>query len=342
MHLDSSTLLHKALACLLLYTPSVVGQGRPTDFSTWYNVTEFPNPQAANVSLYQAEAQALATGKLWYDYVHRCINSQKYPTVASNVQVPGWVTPQRAFDNAIFVGYSSVSSWAIETSDGLILIDALNNAEEAQRVITPALEAFGYSGEDIKALVVTHEHFDHYGGAAWIQDTFKTPVYGSEAFWSGLAGVQGAPKKDKVIKDDGTLTVGKTTIRTYLTPGHSNGTISMIIPVYERGQKHLAGLYGGGGIPRGAQDKAVQINSFSKFAKLAERLNVDVLISNHQTQDHTLQNLDILTSRQCDKKRCSSPNPSILGTKLYVQYLRLMAKCVQLSAAREGQNIPRS
>lgn len=338
MYLFDNMNFWKTVVCLF-HLPTALGQNNPTDFSTWFNITEFPNPQVANVARLQAEAQDLAEGRLWYDYVHRCINSQKYPTISNNVQTPGWVTPARAFDSLFFVGYSFVSSWAIDTGDGIILIDALNNAEEAEKVIIPGLKAFGYDARDIKALVITHEHFDHYGGAAWFQDTFNTPVYASSAAWTGMKKLEGTPSIDKTLDEGDVLEIGNTTVRVFATPGHTPGTISLIFPVYDRGQKHVAGLYGGGGIPSKAEDKSTQVQSFLRFSRLAKEAGVDVLISNHQTQDHTLQNLDVLANRQCSGKKCSLPNPFVVGNKRYVRYLELMAKCVELQAARQGQNL---
>ncbi|KAJ4168566.1 hypothetical protein NW754_010484 [Fusarium falciforme] len=307
----------------LSYLPKALGQNDKTDFSSWFNITEFPNPQLANVARLQAEAQDLAEGRLWYDYVHRCVNAQRYPTISNSVQTPGWVTPAQAFDSLFFVGYSFVSSWAIDTGDGIILIDALNNAEEAEKVIIPGLMALGYTTRDIKALVITHEHFDHYGGAAWFQDAFNTSIYAV----------------DKTLDEGDVLEIGNTTVRVFSTPGHTPGTISLIFPVYDRGQKHIAGLYGGGGIPSKAEDKSTQVESFLRFSRLAKEAGVDVLLSNHQTQDHTLQNLDVLANRQCLGKKCSLPNPFVIGNKQYVRYLELMAKCVELQAARQGQSL---
>ncbi|KAJ4319806.1 hypothetical protein N0V84_006187 [Fusarium piperis] len=336
MQIFKNTLLWKTMV-YLSFLPTSLGQNNPTDFSTWFNVTEFPNSQTSNVARLQAEAQELAQGRLWYDYVHRCINAQKYPTISNNVQTPGWVTPARAFDSLFFVGYSFASSWAIDTGDGVILIDALNNAEEAEKVIIPGLNAFGYTARDIKALVITHEHFDHYGGAAWFQDTFNAPVYASSAAWVGMKGLKDTPSIDKTLEEGDVLEIGNTTVRVFSTPGHTPGTISLTFPVYDHGQKHIAGLYGGGGIPSKAEDKSTQIESFLRFSRLAKDAGVDVLLSNHQTQDHTLQNLDVLANRQCSGRDCNLPNPFVVGNDQYVRYLELMAKCVELQAARQGQ-----
>jgi metallo-beta-lactamase class B len=43
--------------------------------------------------------------------------------------------PAKVFDNVYFLGTKFVSAWAVTTSEGIILIDALNNDEEAERVM---------------------------------------------------------------------------------------------------------------------------------------------------------------------------------------------------------------
>jgi hypothetical protein len=46
--------------------------------------------------------------------------------------------PGKAFDELYYVGSAWVSAWAIKTSQGIILIDALNNGPEAERLIDGA------------------------------------------------------------------------------------------------------------------------------------------------------------------------------------------------------------
>ncbi|MBI3047965.1 MAG: hypothetical protein HYY76_06600, partial [Acidobacteria bacterium] len=41
------------------------------------------------------------------------------------------VEPTRVFDNMYFIGMTSQNAWAITTSDGIILLDTLNSADEA-------------------------------------------------------------------------------------------------------------------------------------------------------------------------------------------------------------------
>lgn len=314
-----------------------------TNFSEWFPVTEYPNAQAENLSYWQAEAARVAGTDLWADYAHRCINSQqKYPEIGSARQIPGFVAPARPFDSLFFVGSSEVSVWAVDTGDGLILFDAMWTAIEAEKVIIPGLQSFGYDGSDVKALVITHEHIDHYGGAAWLQTTYNMPVYASEPAWDGLENAEDdyeKPTRDKILTDCQDFTVGNTTIKVYLTPGHTPGTLSFLIPLCDRGEEHLAGFYGGGGIPASVEDKVSQIQSFQRFARLVEKHGADVLLSNHQTQDSSLQHFDVLANRICDGDSCSLPNPYVVGTERYARYLKVMELCVRVHAARVDQDL---
>jgi phosphoribosyl 1,2-cyclic phosphodiesterase len=302
------------------------------NFATWFNVTSFPDAQASNVSQYMAEAQRVSWPDLFQHFLIRCIDAQKYPTILGGIHPYGFIEPARPFDSLFFVGQAEVSSWAIDTGAGLVIIDTLDNPDEVKRVLLPGLAAFNYTGHDIAAVIVTHEHADHYGGAAYLQDTFGSPVWASEIAWDTMNKTKGAPKKDKILTDGQVLKVGNTSITAVATPGHTPGCYSFIFPVYEQAVKHMVGFFGGGGIPSAADAKTTQVQSFTKFANAADRANVDVLLSNHQDQDQAVQNFDILTNRAK-----SLPNPFVIGKEAYLRYLKVMQICVRVSAARAGQ-----
>ena len=50
-----------------------------------------------------------------------------------------------------------------------------------------------------------------------------------------------------VATDGQRLTLGDTTLTLYLTPGHTPGTISTLIPVKDRGMPHVVAEWGGTG-----------------------------------------------------------------------------------------------
>src|SRR4029453_19100086 len=74
----------------------------------------------------------------------------------------------KLFDNFYFFGFSTVGAWAVTTNQGIILIDALNTVDEAEKIIEPSLKKAGLNPADVKYIIVGHGHFDHFGGGACV------------------------------------------------------------------------------------------------------------------------------------------------------------------------------
>ena len=77
------------------------------------------------------------------------------------------IEPTKLFDNLYFFGFNTVGGWAINTSDGIIIVDTLNSEADAVKVIVPSLEKLGLDPTQIKYVIVQHGHFDHFGGAQY-------------------------------------------------------------------------------------------------------------------------------------------------------------------------------
>lgn len=164
--------------------------------------------------------------------------------------------PTKVFDNLYYVGLGYVSAWALTTSDGIILFDTLDNPAEAKRYIVGGLKTLGLYPENIKYIIIMHGHGDHYGGARYMQDRFPNAhLLMSEADYllaeksassgKGPFAKVPPPRRDMVITDSEKLTLGDTTIPLYITPGHTQGTISTIITVRDHGQPHVISFWGG-------------------------------------------------------------------------------------------------
>ncbi|KAF4493286.1 beta-lactamase domain [Fusarium agapanthi] len=227
---------------------------------------------------------------------------------------PGFVNPFAAFDKFFFVGHAYVHAWAYDTGDGLVVIGALDNQGEIEKIMIPDLEKLGYKGSDIKHLIITHEHIDHFGGAKYIQDQFNASVYTTEAAWEDMA-EQG--------KD------GKTPV-----PGHTTGTLSLIFPVVDKGKRHMAGLSGSTGTPADKTSREQKITSQNRFAEISKKKGVDVLLSNHNVADHSLYNADILAHRAP-----GASNPYVVGVDNFYKYMRINTLCSQVIAARQGMDL---
>src|SRR5690606_38944601 len=111
-------------------------------------------------------------------------------------------------------------------SDGIILIDAMNNADDAEHVIDVGMRKLGLDPAQIKMLIITHGHGDHYGGADYFVGKYSPKVIASRADWDMMETnlefdlpVWGRPpKRDVAVEDGDKLTLGDTTVDVILTP----------------------------------------------------------------------------------------------------------------------------
>lgn len=315
-------------------------------FEGWFNVTEFPAEQKENVTALLNQAAALSAGGNIYPFFESsCIQQQVYPSTFS--MSAGYVAPFAAFDNLYYVGQGAVAAWAYNTTEGVVLIDALDNAAEAEGVIVPGLEAVGLSGSDIKHVIITHEHFDHYGGAKYLQDTFGARIYGSEPFWAAMTALSpnetiAPPARNETLTDGQDLVVGGVTFHIILTPGHTLGTLSLTFPVIDSaaGEEHVVGFMGGTGDPSDTAMRDMKVSSITKYVDIARERGVDTLLSNHNVADHALYKADLLEHRGTTvETQEPAPNPFVIGTEAYVNYLKTNALCTQVLSAREGKDM---
>lgn len=218
--------------------------------------------------------------------------------------VSGLTAPKatKVFDNLYFVGAADVASWAVVTPQGIILIDSLTTSDEAQRYIVDGLKSVGLNPADVRYILVSHEHGDHYGGAPLIVSLSNAHVAMSETAWKGVDGVRSGsplarsprPKRDMVLTDGGTVTLGDTTITAVATPGHTPGTMSFIIPVKYQGQIHHAAFWGGNGLPWKPELQQQFLDSINKFATATIKAGVDIEISPHGDTDDTVQRVNAI------------------------------------------------
>lgn len=94
------------------------------------------------------------------------------------------VEPAKVFDNLYYLGNQFVGAWMVNTSEGIILIDSMNNSDDAEKIIVPRIKKLGFDPAKIKYVLVTHGHCDHYGGAKYIQDNFGAKVLITSVDWS--------------------------------------------------------------------------------------------------------------------------------------------------------------
>jgi metallo-beta-lactamase class B len=154
--------------------------------------------------------------------------------------------PVKVFDNLYFLGQTEFSVWAITTSQGIILLDAIFDYSIEDEVVG-GMKTLGLDPAQIKYVMVSHGHLDHAGGAKFLQEKFGARLLMTAADYDLLDRDNPVwkPKRDMVVTDGQTLTLGDTTLTFYVTPGHTEGTISTIFPVFDGNQRHVVAEWGG-------------------------------------------------------------------------------------------------
>ena len=151
-------------------------------------------------------------------------------------------------------GVGDCHVYAVSTSkDTVLLIDAGSN--NANRI----LENIGNTplkGKKITDLILTHCHFDHIGAAHQFKELYpnmkiyahdwdKNAIEGGKgsraltaASWYGME-LQPVNVDHVIVKDIEFIAIGNKKIRSYHTPGHTPGSISLMVE--EDGKKVLFG-----------------------------------------------------------------------------------------------------
>ncbi|QZT59987.1 MBL fold metallo-hydrolase [Mycolicibacterium austroafricanum] len=153
-----------------------------------------------------------------------------------------------------------VNAYAVGTGDGVTLIDPGWASRESETMLVAALDSTGYTPADIRQILVTHGHWDHYTqGVKWRDELGVELLLGAEerhsidAFDAGdgvhpnqvpvmeragaaglaraVAELQWQPYErevaftppDRWLQDGDTVDAGGVTVTARATPGHTRG-----------------------------------------------------------------------------------------------------------------------
>ena len=121
-----------------------------------------------------------------------------------------------------------------ETSHQAMVIDP---GDEIDRI----LQTLTRHGLTVTAIVITHAHIDHLGGAQKLKLATGSPVYMNladselqdmldvQAGWLGMR-IPEAVDIDVPLKDGDKLLIGATEVHVLHTPGHTQGSICLWMP----------------------------------------------------------------------------------------------------------------
>ncbi len=242
-----------------------------------------------------------------------------------------YAEPVKVFDNLYFVGMTEFTAWAIPTSDGIIIIDPVYDYSVEAEVVE-GLKKLGLDPASIKYVLISHGHLDHAGGAKLLQERFGARVLMAGPDWDLLEKQNPSwkPKRDMDVTDGQRLTLGDTTLTLYRTPGHTDGTVSTLIPVRDGNNRHVAALWGGTLFNFGP-DRArftAYAQSAARLREIVEKENAVVLLSNHTDYDGSKAKLPAVAKRQPGQ-----PHPYVVGTDSVKRYLTVANECAQAAIA---------
>lgn len=246
-----------------------------------------------------------------------------------------YARPYKTFDNLYFVGTKIHNSWALTTSQGIILIDTLYDYA-IQPEIVEGLTALGLNPRDIKYVIISHAHGDHDQGAALLQSRYGAHVVMGAADWdttlkrdASYAG--GVPKRgpgDISVGPEGTkLILGDTVVNVIATPGHTPGTLSLTFPVKDHGRA-LTVAYSGGtafNFPRAAENFAIYEATQKKMGAAASAAGATVLMSNHTEFDGAYDKVRLAQL----PRAAGEAHPYEVGAPAIRRYFALTADCAE-------------
>ncbi|HHU06084.1 MAG TPA: MBL fold metallo-hydrolase [Clostridiales bacterium] len=211
-----------------------------------------------------------------------------------------YIEPFRLFGNVYYVGDSWVCVHLIDTGDGLLLLDAGNCGATA--MLIHAIWSLGFNPADVRWVILSHGHLDHFGAAVFMRRMFGSKIYLGEPDAKmfrerpELSLIQENPdvshglfEPDEIIRDGDVKRFGNTEIKFYLVPGHTMGAIACFFDVTDGTSVMRAGFFGGLGFNTLGKDYLIEIGDteyktrqicLGSIAKVRNE-HVDIFLNNH-------------------------------------------------------------
>ena len=131
--------------------------------------------------------------------------------------------------DSIMVGPIMTNCYLLQDEKAKVcaLIDPGDDAKQVEMLVDS-------SGCALQYILLTHGHFDHWGAVRPLLEKYDVPVYIHEADVTDRPGgdllFQRLDEKHQRYYDEGdTLTLGEMILRVMHTPGHSKGSVCLVV-----------------------------------------------------------------------------------------------------------------
>lgn len=244
------------------------------------------------------------------------------------------VSPFEMVPGVYYVGNRSVSSHLLDTGEGLLLLDTTYG--ETAYLLLESIRTLGFDPRDIRWILHTHAHIDHFGATRMLAETFGCRTYMpaadlpflQSADWTYCAplGIRYEPPydacfvPDEAVHPGDVLRFGGVTVTAWAAPGHTPGTTAYTfdLPCGLR-----AVMHGGTGLNTltSAYSRAHGLGTawredYARTLDALEGIAADVVLGNHPNQTRTFEKA---------AARAAGHNPFIDPT----EWRRFLASCRQ-------------
>lgn len=219
------------------------------------------------------------------------------------------ITPFKLCENLYFVGSSKVSVHIIQTTKGLVMIDS--GYPDMFDQISDSMNVLGLSPKNICAIFHTHGHIDHFGCTLKFKEICEAKTYISridnqivngtyDLSWAKELNIEPLPyfNCDVLIEEGDVFDFGNVLIRCRLTPGHTDGVISLFITINNGDKSITAAMHGGVGLNSMTREFLSSYgfstscrDNFREGLRMLTNEKVDLVLGNHPEQNNTIAKL---------------------------------------------------
>ena len=221
------------------------------------------------------------------------------------------VAPFRIADNLYYVGNKDVSSHLVDTGEGLLLLDT--GYTQATHMLLDSVRAMGFAPADIKWILHSHGHLDHFGCTRILVEKYGCKTYfpavdlpllneRADLNWHEEFGQNYEPPYDTWFEPDvlvhpgDVLQFGNTKVEFFDAGGHTPGTLAIRFNL-PGGLK--AAMHGGVGVNTlsfaYSQKKnlgSTWCDAFIRNVRNLYGLEVDIVLGNHPKQTGTFVKME--------------------------------------------------
>jgi glyoxylase-like metal-dependent hydrolase (beta-lactamase superfamily II) len=225
------------------------------------------------------------------------------------------------FDDVWFVGNHYVGQYLIKTPGGMVQVDAANNANEVTLFNYPAMQALGLSATyPLKAVLLTHGHGDHDGGATWL----KTNL-GAEIFLGSADANNKAYAPTTINSSDLSMrqmSIGGKNFWILPTPGHTAGSTSSVVEVQDHGKTVRVLTNGGQSMGNSIPAVTSYLDSIERTYVMVKALNVEGVMTPHIYWDGEGEKMrEILANGR------TNPSQHVYGHEKVAQQMVIAREC---------------